>query len=38
MALEEYVQINKIFRTFSHICYVEIVNGRALKQVLREAG
>ena len=38
VSLEEYVQINKILRTFSHICYVEILIGRALKQVLREAG
>lgn len=38
VSVKEYVQINKILRTFSHICYVEIPIGRALKQVFREAG
>lgn len=38
VSLEEYMQINKLVRTFSHICYEEIWIGRALKQVLREAG
>lgn len=36
VSLEEFVQINKILRTFSHVCYVEILTGKALKQVLRE--
>lgn len=38
VSVEEYVQINKILRTFSHICYVEILIGRAQKPELREAG
>lgn len=38
VSLEEFVQINKILRTFSHICYVQILVGRALKQMVREAG
>lgn len=38
VTLEEYMQKNKLLKTISHTCYVEIWIGRALKQLLREAG